>query len=103
MTLMLNLDNWDFFPPSATLLNLNTRVKLVPQQVPGAIENLNEPLNHIVFNKDKASIWFCSPGFKEYHEHYPEDRWEHIRGSEQGTISWIVERACSLIDRQKIP
>lgn len=103
LTLLLNLENWDFLPPSATLISLNLRVKLIPEQVPGAIEDPKEPLNHIVYNKNKNSIWFCSPGFYEYHEHYPEDRWEHVRGTDQGTITWIVERACSLIDRTKLP
>lgn len=102
-TLLMNLENWDFLPPTATLLSLDLRTKLVPNQVPGSIEDPKEPINHVVYNKNKQKIWFCSPGFAEYHEHYPEDRWEHIRGTDQGTIMWIVDRACSLIDRKKIP
>ncbi|MBI1663939.1 MAG: hypothetical protein IS860_10775 [Nitrosopumilus sp.] len=97
----MNLENWDFLPPSTTLLNLDLRQRLVPEQVPELVEPKGQ--KHIVFNVAKKSIWFCSPGFQEYHHHYPEDRWEHIRNTDQGTITWIVDRVCSLIDRTKFP
>ena len=100
VTLLLNLENWDFLPPRATLVSLNLRQRLTPQNVPGAVENPKEPANHIVWGK--TGLWFCSPGFYEYHEFYPEDRWELIRGTDQGKITWIVERACNLIDRSKL-
>lgn len=102
ITLHLNLDDWDFLPPRATLVSLNLRQQLTPQNVPGAVENPAGSINHIVWNKDINRLWFCSPGFYEYHEFYFEDRWELIRGTDQGKITWIVERACNLIDRSKL-
>lgn len=96
------MENWDFLPPRATLLSLDLKKLLVPEQVPGAEEDPVNPVNHLVFNKNTRKLWFCSPGFHEYHEYYPEDRWELMRGTDQGTITWIVERACNLIDRTKL-
>lgn len=99
--LCLNLENWDFLPPYATILSLDTRRNLLPENVPGAIENAKDPVNHVVYNQQKGKLWFCSPGFYEYHEFYPEDRWELIRNTDNGKISWIIERACNLIDRAR--
>lgn len=102
VTLHLNLEDWDFQPPKATILSLDLRRPLAPMQVPSAIEDPSDPVEHVVGNLVTQRIWFCSPGFYEYHEFYSEDRWERIRGTEQGKITWIVERACNLIDRQKL-
>ena len=82
-------------------MNVNLRQQLTPANVPHAVENTKEPINHIVWNDQIKKLWFCSPGFCEYHEFYQEDRWELIRGTEQGKITWIVERACNLINRDK--
>lgn len=46
------------------------------------------------------ALWFCSPGFYEYHAAYPDDRWELIRGTREGKITRIIERACDLVDRR---
>ncbi len=100
LTLLLNLENWDFLPPSATLIDKDLRNNLTPDHVPESFDNPQHPVKHIVFNQNLRQIWFCSPGFFEYHQFYPEDRWELIKKTGEGTITWIVERACNLIDIQ---
>ena len=102
LTLLLNLENWDFLPPSATLISVDLRRYLVPELVPEAFDDPQHPVKHIVFNPSISQIWFCSPGFYEYHQFFPEDRWELIKKTDEGTIIWIVNRVCILIDRQKL-
>ena len=102
LTLFLNLENWDFLPPSATLISVDLRKYMVPEQVPEVFDDSQHPTKHIVFNSNINQIWFCSPSFYEYHQFYPEDRWELIKKTNEGTITWIVERVCTLIDRQKL-
>ena len=102
LTLLLNLENWDFLPPSATLIGTDLRNHLSPEHVPEAFDDPQHPVKHIVFNQNMRQIWFCSPGFYEYHQYYPEDRWEVIKKTNEGSITWIVERACNLIDRQSL-
>ena len=55
-----------------------------------------------IFSSHNQYIWFCSPGFAEYHMYYKPDRWELIRNTSQGKISWIINRAISLIDRSRL-
>ena len=102
LTLFLNLENWDFLPPSATLISTDLRKYMLPNQVPEAFDDLQHPVKHIVSNPNTNQIWFCSPSFYEYHQFYPEDRWELIKKTDEGTITWIVNRVCTLIDRQKL-
>ena len=102
LTLFLNLENWDFLPPSATLISVDLRKYMVPEQVPEAFDDPQHPSKHIVFSNITNQIWFCSPSFYEYHQSYPEDRWELIKKTDEGTITWIVDRACTLIARQKL-
>ena len=101
LTLFLNLENWDFLPPSATLINVDSQKYMMPDQVPEALDP-QHPVKHIVFNQATKRIWFCSPSFYEYHQFYPEDRWELIKKTDGGTITWIVDRVCTLIDRPKL-
>jgi hypothetical protein len=102
VTLYMNLRNFDFLPPSATLLSLDLRTKLTPENVPGTVQESEDKINHVVWSKE-TGLWFCSPGFHEYHEfYYPLDPWELVRGTERGSITWIVNQACNLIDRHKI-
>ena len=102
LTLLLNLENWDFLPPRATLISVDLRRYMNPAQVPEAFDDLQNPDRHIVLDPRVNQIWFCSPSFYEYHRLYPEDRWELIKNTDGGTITWIVNRACDLIDRQKL-
>ena len=102
LTLLLKLENWDFLPPRATLINVGLRRHLALEEVPEVFDDQQHPVKHIVFNQKIKRIWFCSPGFYEYHEFYPEDRWELIKKTDEGTIIWIVNRVCTLIDRQKL-
>ena len=101
-TLLMNLENWDFLPPNVTLTSLDLKKNLVVDQVPEAFDDPQKRIKHIVFNLNTKRIWFCSPGFFEYHQFYPEDRWELIKKTDQGKISWIVNRVCTLIDREKL-
>ena len=88
ITLLLNLENWDFLPPQATLISTDLQSKTT-----------RSPGRHIVLNKNTGLLWFCSPGFFEYHTQYPVDRWDLIRGTYPGSITGIVEQACNMIDR----
>lgn len=98
LTLFLNMSNWDFRPPNATLLHPTlTRFSRI-NEVPVELES-GHP--HI-FSSRNQYIWFCSPGFAEYHMYYKPDRWELIRNTSQGKISWIINRAISLIDRSRL-
>lgn len=102
ITLLLGMENWDFLPPTASFLSADLRRVLSAGEVPGAVENPSAPVNHIVESGGIQRAWICSPGFYEYHEFYPEDRWEKIRNTREGTITWIVNRACDLVDRRNL-
>ena len=98
-TLWLGMENWDFLPPTATLLDLSLMARMPPGSVPGTVEDLGAPVNHLVASPNAPGLWFCSPGFYEYHSIYADDRWEMVRGTAEGGIVRIIERACDLIDR----
>ena len=100
-TLMLGMENWNFLPPTATLLDLSLHFYLSPGSVPGVAEDLGAPVNHVAGSSDMRGAWFCSPGFYEYHARYPEDRWELIRDTDRGTITEIIVQACNLVDRHR--
>ena len=100
-TLLLGMENWNFLPPTATLLDLRLLFRLSPVTVPGVVEDLGIPVNHVVGSGNSPGVWFCSPGFYEYHARYPEDRWDLIRNTKQGEITEIIVQACNLIDRRK--
>lgn len=102
LTLSMNLENWDFLPPTVTLTTLDLKQNLGVDKIPEVYDDPQNPVKHIVFNQVTKRIWFCSPGFFEYHQFYPEDRWELIKNTEEGTIKWIVNRAVMLIDREKL-
>jgi hypothetical protein len=74
--------------------------QLPVEAVPAAIDR-KEGIGHIYASRD-SRLWFCNPCFQEYHELYPEDPWELIRTTDQGRITWIVERACNLVNREKL-
>lgn len=99
-TLWLGLENWDFLPPTATILDLSLITRMPPGSVPGVVEeHPDAQVNHLVASPTMPALWFCSPGFYEYHAAYPDDRWELIRGTREGRITSIIERACDLVDR----
>lgn len=101
VTLYMNLRNFDFMPPSATLLTTDLRRRLMPENVP-AVQDPESGKGHLAGTPD-TGLWFCSPGFYEFHDfYYPLDRWELLRYTELGKISWIVNEACNMINRQKI-
>lgn len=102
IALRLRMENWNFLPPAASFWSADLRRQLGVGEVPGAIENPARPVNHIVEYVGRPGAWICSPGFYQYHEIYPEDRWEKIRDTDEGTITWIVNRACDLVDRKKL-
>lgn len=100
LTLLFRMEDWNFLPPRATVLSLDLRRLLAPAEVPGAAEAQDgQTVRHVAHTENVPGLWFCSPGFREYHERYPVDRWERIRGGEGGRITHIVKRACDLIDR----
>ena len=100
-TLWLGMENWNFLPPTATLLDLSLITRMPPGSVPDAVEeHPDAQVNHPVASPGMPALWFCSPGFYEYHAAYPDDRWELIRGTREGKITRIIERACDLVDRR---
>jgi len=98
---VLNLRNFDYGPPSATLMDIHFKRYLVPEDVPATTEGTPDGRSHIMFNQITRRCWFCSPGLQEYHDLYPEDPWELIRSRAQGSIISIVNNICNLIDRRK--
>lgn len=99
LILYLDLRDYDFCAPRATLLGLDRRHKNI-SDVPQASDP-DDGMPHIVAD-GSGRIWFCSPGFYEYHFLYAEDPWELIRSTPQASIPWLIERACNLIDRRKL-
>ena len=55
-----------------------------------------------IYTDQNGLVWFCSPGFNQYHERYLEDKWEYMRNTDRGKISWIVDTAISHIERRKL-
>lgn len=101
LTLALNLQSWDFLPPAAAYMSINLRRHLSSAEVPASVDDPAHPIRHIV-EDDRGGAWPCSPGFLQYHILYPEDSWQLIRGTDRGTITWIVERACNMVDRKRL-
>jgi hypothetical protein len=99
LILYFDLRDYDFCAPRATLLGLDFRHKKI-EDVPKASDPDDEML-HIVAD-GSGRIWFCSPGFHEYHFLYDEDPWELVRATQQAGMLRLVERACNLIDRKKL-
>ena len=93
------MSNWDFKPPSATILvkDLTRYAKI--SEIKPIMDSNNR--SHIIpnLNLNLNSVWFCSPGFFEYHEFYPVDSWNQIRNKHDGKIYNIIENAISHIDR----
>ena len=95
LVLALNMRNWDFWPPEAAYRSLDLRRPLAKKEIPAATEG---SVSHIQDGRNGA--WPCSPGFLQYHRMYHEDSWQLLRGS--CTITWIVERACDMVDRRRL-
>lgn len=103
MTLSLNLENWNFLPPRATLLSIDLRRALSHNEIPETVEDPQHHVNHITTYENVPGVWFCLPGFFEYHEYYGDvDRWELIKNTDEGKILHIVNQACNKIDRTKL-
>ena len=101
LTLYLNMQDWDFTPPVAAYLSPDLIRFLSEREIPESADGLSDPARHIV-DDGQGRAWPCSPGFLQYHLLYPEDSWQLIRGGSSGTITWIVERACNMVDRQRL-
>lgn len=97
LTLCLHMPNWDFQPPSAIMLHPKLNRLSYSIEVPPSVEFGSSHM----FTSNGNFMGFCSPGFYEYHSTHP-DRWELVRNTAEGKISWIIERAISLIDRTKL-
>lgn len=99
LILYLDLREYDFFPPRATLLGLDYRHKNL-DHVPKALDP-DDQMHHIVAD-GSGRIWFCTPGFQEFHFLYREVSWELVRAAQRSGIVWFIEKVCNLIDRQKL-
>ena len=102
-TLMLDMRDWDFLPPCATIVDRNTLEPLPPQRIPAAASMSDAAAGHLIRYDAERRLAFCSPGFQEYHSMTPEDPWEGVRGTDRGTIVGIVEQACNMINRPSLP
>ena len=96
--LHLNMENWDLWPPVAAYVSADLRRCLSSEEILAFSDDPAEPVRHIV-DDGQGRAWPCSPGFLQYHVLYPEDSWQVIRGTGSGTITWIVGRACDMVDR----
>lgn len=97
--LSLNMKNWDLWPPQALYASSDLRRCLSSAEIPAFLDDPAEPVSHIV-DDGLGRAWPCSPGFHQYHILYSEDSWQVIRGTGSGAITWIVERACDMVDRE---
>ena len=105
-TLKADMTDWDFCPPYVTVVDKDSLEPLPPQRVPAAaVDMLDGSTGHLVTvgtGSDRRSE-FCCPGFRWYHLRTPEDPWDRIRGTDRGTILWIVEQACNMLGRSRLP
>ena len=99
LVLHLNMQNWDLLPPLAAYLSSDLRRPLSKDEIL-ASEDPSEPVSHIAQGRDVA--WPCSPGFLQYHVMYPKDSWQVMRRTYEGSITWIVVRACNMVDRERL-
>lgn len=102
-TLRLDMQDWDFLPPYATIVDKGSDEPLPSKRVPAAADMSDGSKGHFVgVNRGRQGA-FCCPGFLDYHRWTPEDPWERVRNTDRGTIVWIVEQACNMIDRPRLP
>lgn len=88
-------------PPVAAYLSPDLIRFFSAREIPESADDPSNPARHIVDDR-QGRAWPCSPGFLQYHLLYPEDSWQLIRGGSSGTITWIVDRACSMVDRRSL-
>ena len=100
LVLSLYLANWDFQAPSITLLHKDLYRPCIIYEIP--IANDPDDGRRHIYTDQNGLVWFCSPGFNQYHERYLEDKWEYMRNTDRGKISWIVDTAISHIERRKL-
>lgn len=97
--ILLNLRNYDYLPPSVSLMDTSFKRLLNPREVQGVLDA--EGRRHIVHGAN-GILWFCEVGTYEYHSFYRKDPWELVRCTNRGNIFSIVERTINLIDRTKL-
>ena len=100
--LLLDLRNYDYLPPSATLMDIRFKQFIGLNQVPVDINGTPDGRPHIMYNQQTKRIWFCLPGVQEFHNLYPEAPWEFIRYKDESNILTIVDNIINLIDRKKV-
>lgn len=103
LTLMLGMQGWDFLPPFATIVDRDSLEPLPFRRIPAAADTPDGAGGRFVGIGKEGRGAFCCPGFREYHLWYPEDPWERARGTDRGTIVWIVEQASNMINRPRLP
>lgn len=105
-TLKMDMTDWDFCPPSVTVVDRDSLEPLPPQRVPAsAVDMLDDSVGHLaaVGSGSARRSEFCCPGFRWYHLRTPEDPWDRIRGTDRGTILWVAEQACNMLGRSRLP
>lgn len=96
--ILINLKDYNFRPPKVTIVNENLRNYPRANSISPNLEV--DGRSHIMGGKN--IVWFCYPGFMNYHDYYfPLDRWEHIRYTDEGEILTILNWACLLINRKE--
>lgn len=104
--LKMDMTDWDFWPPSVTVVDMDSLEPLPPKRVlAAAADMLDGSVGHLatVGSRSNGQSEFCCPGFWWYHQRTSEDPWDRIRGTDRGTILWIAEQACNMLDRSRLP
>ena len=104
--LKMDMTDWDFWPPTVTVVDRDSLEPLPPKRIPAAaVDMLDGSVGHLatVGSGSDGRREFCCPGFRWYHQRTPEDPWDCIRGTDRGTILWIAEQACNMLDRSRLP
>lgn len=115
---LIDFENYDFWPPSVTLVNPFTRQPYLAKQLPVQMPRLGGPVapppelvanaqagllppgfqfpsiaNLFQFGSPEDKPFLCVPGVREYHSNpaHTGDSWLLHRGRGEGTLHFILE------------
>jgi hypothetical protein len=109
----LDFTDYDFRPPSVTLVNPITKIPYSAEELPTNLPRLVEPKPEHVAQAAAAGQdvsggvlqplmqahpggppFLCLPGVREYHDHpaHSGDLWLLRRGSGEGRLIWLLEQ-----------
>jgi hypothetical protein len=100
---LLDFTNYDFWAPSARLVNPFDRQPYKPSELPTLMPRLTPqphmggailPQNLVQVYGEEDEPFICVPGLREYHLHpaHTNDPWEPRRGKGEGTLYWVLDQ-----------